>query len=285
MKLIADSGSTKTDWCLVSNDGLKRYVIQTIGFNPYFIDTQGIIDALTDSLLPELNPALVEEIYYYGAGCSTTAHKNTVKKALVHCFANTKTIVVEHDLLAAARALLGNKAGFAAILGTGTNTCIYDGKEIILNIDSLGYLLGDEGSGSNLGRRLLREFMRNQLPDNLQGAFAKYFNITNNEQIFKELYEHKYKNRYLASFCKFASDNKSNPYIRSLVYDGFKDFFKNLVSRYPNYTQYTLNCIGSIAYIYKDILEQAAAEWHMKLGEIIQSPLNNLVDFHVQQHA
>ncbi len=285
MKLIADSGSTKTDWCLVSNDGLKRHVIHTVGFNPYFIDTQGIINALTDSLLPELNPALVEEIYYYGAGCSTNEHKNTVKKALESCFVYTKTISVDHDLLAAAHALLGNKPGFAAILGTGTNTCIYNGKDIVHNIDSLGYLLGDEGSGSNLGRRLLREFMRHQLPNNLQDAFAKYFNITNNEQVFKTLYEHEFKNRYLASFCRFASDNKSNPYIRNLVKEGFEDFFKNLVSRYPNYASYTLNCVGSIAYIYKDILEQVAAEWHMQLGEIIQSPLNNLVDFHMQQHA
>lgn len=285
MKLIADSGSTKTDWCLVSNDGSKRHVIHTVGFNPYFIDTPGITNELTNALLPQLNPALVEEIYYYGAGCSTVEHKNTVKKALVHCFPNTKTIIVDHDLLAAAHALLGNKQGFAAILGTGTNTCIYNGKDIELNIDSLGYLLGDEGSGSNLGRRLLREFMRGQLPGNLQEAFATYFNITDNEQVFKTLYEHEFKNRYLASFCRFASENKTNPYIRSLVYEGFSDFFKNLVSRYPNYANYTLNCVGSIAFIYKDILEQAAAEWHMQLGENIQSPLNNLVDYHLQKHV
>ncbi|MFN4084171.1 MAG: N-acetylglucosamine kinase [Bacteroidia bacterium] len=284
MKLIADSGSTKTDWCIINNDGSNKKVLNTVGYNPYFIDTESIFASISENLLPHIEAEKIQEVFFYGAGCSTPEKVDTVKKALKKCFTNATEIFVGHDLLAAARALLGTEKGFAAILGTGTNTCIYNGFDVETNIDSLGYLLGDEGSASYLGKKLVRDFMRGRLEPNMHNRFKERFGIENNEQIFTTLYTTQFPNRYLAGFAKFADEYSNHPYIRNKVRDGFYDFFKNLVSKYPNYKNFKFNCVGSVAFYYKDILEETAQRFDMPFGIIIQSPLNNLVEYHLKKY-
>jgi hypothetical protein len=263
MLLIADSGSTKTDWCL-TGPGRDKKIYHTVGFNPYFIDTEAIYQSLSEDLLSALEPEAVSAIYFYGAGCSTPEKKDIVRNALTMAFPRTKEIFVGHDLLASARALLGKNKGFAAIIGTGCNTCLYDGNDVSLNIDSLGYLLGDEGSGSYIGKKIVRDFMRRRLDPDMMERFKERF-----------------PNRYLAGFCKFADEYQSHPYIRNKVRDSFRDFFKNLVSKYPDYKKYTFNSVGSVAFVFRDILEEVAQSYDMKMGKIIRSPLDDLVQFHL----
>ncbi len=279
MKLIADSGSTKTDWVLIIENQEQRK-FHTVGYNPYFIDTEQIFISLTENLTPNFNALSVDEIWFYGAGCSTKEKREIVERALFRAFPQTSKIYVDHDLLASARALLGDEKGFAAILGTGANTCMYDGTKVDLNIDSLGYLLGDEGSGSYIGRKLVRDYMRKLMPSDLYEDFKLTFQM-NNEQIFEILFNTPSPNRFLASFAKFADKHKHSEYIRSKVRDSFNDFFKNLVSRYPDYKNYKLNCVGSIGFIFKDILADTAELWGMCIGKVIQSPIDSLVDYHI----
>ncbi|MCF8253380.1 MAG: N-acetylglucosamine kinase [Bacteroidia bacterium] len=283
MYLIADSGSTKTDWCLTNKSGTEQKIFHTIGYNPYFIDTEAIYYSLSENLLKDFDGDVVTEIYFYGAGCSTPEKKEIVRKALVRSFPKANSIFVGHDLLATARALLGKEKGFAAILGTGCNTCLYDGEDVSMNIDSLGYLLGDEGSGSYIGKKIVRDFMRGRLEPPLQARFQERFQIVDNEQIFHTLYTTQFPNRYLASFCKFADEFVTHPYIRNKVRDSFRDFFKNLASKYPDYKDYKFNCIGSVGFVFKDILEEVALSYDMHMGRVIKSPLEDLVKFHLEE--
>lgn len=282
MYLIADSGSTKTDWCLTDKSGKFSTIFHTIGFNPYFIDTEAIFYSLSENLLKDLDASEVTEVYFYGAGCSTPEKKDIVRKALNRSFPTAKHIFVGHDLLATARALLGKEKGFAAILGTGCNSCLYDGNDVSMNIDSLGYLLGDEGSGSYIGKKIVRDFMRGRLEAPLQARFKERFQIADNEQIFTTLYTTQFPNRYLASFCKFADEYVDHPYIRNKVRDSFRDFFKNLTSKYPDYKDYKFNCIGSVGFVFKDILEEVALSYDMHMGKVLKSPLVDLVKFHIE---
>jgi N-acetylglucosamine kinase-like BadF-type ATPase len=283
MLLIADSGSTKTDWCLVPKDGSDKKIFHTIGYNPYFIDTEAIYYSLSENLLKDLDASAVSEVHFYGAGCSTPEKKEIVRKALLRSFPKTDILFVGHDLLASARALLGNSTGFAAILGTGTNTCLYDGNDVSLNIDSLGYLLGDEGSGSYIGKKIVRDFMRGRLEPELAARFSERFQIIDNEQIFHTLYTTQFPNRYLANFCKFADEYVTHPYIKNKVRDSFRDFFKNLVIKYPDYKNYKFNCVGSVGFIFKEILEEVALSYDMHVGKVIKSPLEDLVNFHLKE--
>jgi hypothetical protein len=275
MIIIADGGSTKTNWCLI-NDAGTRIQFNTEGYNPDFIGTEGIQTSLQKSLPDTLEK--VTEVHYYGAGVSSAKKAEIVAAAMRAVFTQAK-VVVDHDLLAAARALLGVKPGFAAILGTGTNSCIYDGKEVAMSVDSLGYFLGDEGSGSYIGKRLLRDYLRGLLPDGLQENFRETYNLTR-EDVLDRLYNKPLPNRFLASFGKYAYDHNNVSYCREIVLDGFKAFFDNLVTKYPNYQDYTFNCIGSVGYNFRDALTQVAKSYNMEVGKIIRSPIDDLVDYH-----
>jgi glucosamine kinase len=278
MILIADSGSTKTDW-VFTNENNNRSRYRTIGYNPYFTDADNIYASLKQTLLPQLDASSVKTIFFYGAGCSSPDKAAVVHAALTRCFPTT-TLFVKHDMLGAARALLADKPGFAAILGTGSNTCIYDGKEIAKNIDSLGYLLGDEGSGSSIGKKILRDQMRGYLPIDLNHKFKIACSLSP-EEIYDTLYNKPLPNRFLASFCKFADENKEHEYIRNIVRESFTDFFKYLVSRYDGYENFSFNCIGSVGYIFSDILHEVALAYKMKIGKMLSSPIEDLVDYHI----
>ena len=279
MILIADGGSTKTNWCLVNADG-TRFHFNTEGYNPEFMGTAAILASLRASLPDALVPADVTELHYYGASISSPAKVAVVAEAMRAVFTQARAHV-DHDLLAAARALLGRRAGFAAILGTGTNSCVYDGRVITHTVDSLGYFLGDEGSGSFIGKRLLREYLREQLPGGLQQAFRDAYGL-GREEILDRLYNQPLPNRFLASFAKFAYDHNNVSYCRQLVLDGFEAFFQNILAHYPDYTAHTFNCIGSVGYNFRDALTQVMTSHGMAVGKILRSPIDDLVSYHLE---
>lgn len=278
MILIADSGSTKANWCLVKENGEMDYFV-TEGYNPHFVDESYITNSIIKSLPDFIEPEKINEVNFYGSGCM--AGKTIVVEAALHSVFQRSKVNAAMDLLAAARALLGKKSGFAAILGTGTNTCIYDGEQITQNIDSLGYMLGDEGSGSYIGKKILQDYLRGYMPVVISEKFREEIGLTFDE-IFDRVYTQPQPNRFCAGFTKFAGKNIDIPYFYELVKSAFMDFFTNLVSRYPNYQNYTFNCLGSVGFYFKDILEEVAEIFGMKTEKIIRSSMEDLVKYHLQ---
>jgi glucosamine kinase len=279
MIIIADGGSTKTNWCLLNQDNKKVY-FNTEGYNPYFVTKEYIVESLKKNLPIDLDLGNISEVNFYGAGVHNEEKVTIVKDALELVFTRSK-VFVGHDLLAAARALLADKPGFAAILGTGTNTCIYDGKEITYQIDSGAYILGDEGSGCYIGKKLLVDYLRGYMPESVRESFWNTYKLTPDD-VQENVYTKPLANRFCASFSKFVYDETSDRnYTRGIVKDAFDAFFKNLVSHYPNYQSYSLNCIGSVAYSFRDILEEVATAYGMKIGTLLRSPIDNLVQYHV----
>jgi glucosamine kinase len=278
MILIADSGSTKTDWCLLDSERKESYFI-TEGYNPFFCDEEYIINSIKENLPHEIDRLGIKEVHFYGAGCQDD--KVLFMEGILHSvFSNCKQITAEVDLLAAARGLLGNKAGFAAILGTGTNTCIYDGHRIINNVDSLGFVLGDEGSGAAIGKRILRDYLRNKMPESVKRAFYNRYEL-NPADIIHKIYGEPLANRFCAGFTRFLKYPEVDPdYGYQLVKSSFTEFFHNLVSCYPNYNQYTFNCIGSVSYHFSGILEEVLNDFSMEPGRILPSLITELVSYH-----
>jgi N-acetylglucosamine kinase-like BadF-type ATPase len=279
--LIADSGSTKTDWALLRENEVKEQFAST-GFNPYFADTAFIIADVRAHMPPGLDTEQVTAVHFYGSGCFddkipviTDAMKALFPKA---------SVSVALDLLGTARALLGDKPGFAAILGTGTNTCLYDGKKITMNIDSLGYTMGDEGSGTHLGKKLLGDFIRESMPVDTRTAFLERYPL-DKEKIFEQVYGQPFPNRFLASFAPFLLERMEggDPYAVELVKGSFREFFGNLVSRYPHYKDLSFNCVGSIGHYFKAPLLEVANEFGMASGRVLRTPIDGLVEFHSSQ--
>lgn len=281
MIIIADGGSTKTNWCMLDESNKKIY-FNTEGYNPYFVDSAYIESSLKKDLPDDLPFGKIKEVNYYGAGVHNEEKANIVKEAMRSVFPNAK-IEIGHDLLAAARALLGTESGFAAILGTGTNSCIYDGEKITHHIDSAAYILGDEGSGCYIGKKLLTDFIRGVMPKRVADEFYSVYKLTPDE-IMDKVYTEPLANRFCASFSKFAYDNNVNiEYTQKIVEDSFEAFFANLVSHYPDYKSYTFNCIGSVGYNFRNVLEAKANEYGMTVGKIIRSPIDDLVKFHIDR--
>lgn len=281
MIIIADGGSTKTNWCLINDSGKKIY-FNTEGYNPYFVTSDYIVSSLKKGLPKDLPFEDIQEVNYYGAGVHNDEKAAIVAMALKQVFKKSE-VFVGHDLLAAARALLGDKPGFAAILGTGTNTCLYDGTKVTLNIDSAAYILGDEGSGCYIGKKLLTDYIRGYMPADVREVFWDTFKLTPHE-VTDAVYTKPLANRFCASFSKFVYDITVNlEYSRSLVKNSFEDFFKNLVTHYPDYQNYSFNCIGSVAYNFRNVLEEVAAENEMAFGKIVRSPIDDLVKFHQEK--
>ena len=277
MLLIADSGSTKASWCLIHPTSGNVF-FETEGYNPFFVKTDYVITSLNSSIPAAVNKDQVTEIYFYGSGC-VPDKSAIIIYALASLFPNCTNIKVESDLLGAARASLGAKEGFAAILGTGTNTCLYNGGKITHNISSLGFILGDEGSGGYLGKKLLIDYMRGKLPQHLQENFFETYNISQTE-IMDRVYRQALPNRFCAGFSRFLSAHIDEPYVRDLIKSSFYDFFKNLVSSYPNYKSYLFNCVGSVAYYFNDILLETAKDFGMQPGRVLKSPMEGLLEYH-----
>lgn len=281
--LIADSGSTKTDWILLSAEGIVKRV-KTIGFNPYFQSKDTIADELIRSLLPFIKDEVprIVEIIYYGAGCSTPENCEILNSSIGSVFKNV-IISINHDLLAAARALCGTEKGIACILGTGSNSCLYDGKEVVENVPSVGYLFGDHGSGACIGKYLIQDYFNETLPPDLSSLFeAEGYH---REIILDNLYKRSMPSRYLASTSVFLGKNRGHAYVEQLLNYCFTTFFQFQVSKYTNAKNLPVHFVGSIAFHYRDVLETVAESEGFILGNIIQSPAEGLIAYHQKQIA
>lgn len=276
MIIIADSGSTKTDWCVV-NQGAPVKRITTEGTNPFFQTEEEISLVVKDKLMPHLEGLKIDAVYFYGAGCAFPEKNAIVEQAIARHIPDAH-IEIGSDLLAAARSLCGHKPGIACIMGTGSNSCYYDGKEIVDNISPLGYILGDEGSGAVLGKLLVGDGLKNQLTPELKEKFFKRFDLTPKE-ILDRVYKKPFPNRFLASVSPFLIENIEEPCIHRIVLNGFKNFFTRNVMQY-DYKNVKVHFIGSIAYYYKEVLEEAANALQIELGTIIKSPMDGLVEYH-----
>jgi len=276
MNLIADSGSTNTHWCLVQNGEVVNEII-TDGINPFYQTDMEIIALLDDQLIPKLVNIDIDSIYFYGAGCSFPDKKILVSRALVRFFGNSM-IEIQSDLLGAARSLFQHEKGIACILGTGSNSCYYNGKEIEQNVSPLGFILGDEGSGAVLGKLFIADCLKNQLPVELKEKFLTCYELTP-EMILENVYKKPFPNRYLAQFTPFLLENIEEPSIFNLVYDSFDAFLIRNVMQYP-LDDIQIGFVGSVAYYFRDTIEIVASERRIIISDIVQNPMNGLVKYH-----
>ena len=278
MILIADCGSTKIDWCVV-NDGKVVEQIFTSGINALLMTEEQIRETLAAELAEKVKGYAIESVYDYGAGCLFDDICANVRRAIAHNVPTAKTIEVHSDLLAAARALCGQNEGIACILGTGSNSCYYNGKEIVDNVSPLGYILGDEGSGAVLGKLLVGDVLKNQLPKELCEKFLAEYDL-DRQKIIEGVYKKPAANRFLASLSPFLIKNIEEPAIHRLVLNAFKSFFVRNIENYSNYKSMPVSFVGSVAFYYKDVLAEAAKALDITIGTIIKSPMEGLVKYH-----
>ena len=281
MIAIADSGSTKADWMFVRNK--EWFSASTMGFNPFYHSSNLVASTLKKDLADVIDVSEIKAVYFYGAGCSSPDKNEIIHLGLQAVF-NNAVILVEHDLLGAARAVCGHKEGIACILGTGSNSCLYNGIDVIDNVSNLGYLVGDEGSGSHLGKMLIRGYFYRELPQDIQTAFEANF-PGGKKAILNNIYSNGPANVYLASFAKFCSDHKDHIYIQRLVNEAFGEFIRRHIRKYKNHNDLPINFIGSVAYHFKDILKMALDERNLILGDVIKKPIDNLVHFHLRKQV
>jgi len=277
MILIADSGATKATWCLLG--GAKKKVISTQGISPYFLNGPQITELLQKELLPKLQNVEITDVYYYGTGCSNPANVTMVKAAIKKALPQAKNITVQHDLMAAARALCGDNKGVACILGTGSNSCVFNGKKITKNNPAPGFILGDEGSGAYLGKKVVQHFIYKTFDEELMHKFRLQFE-TDYTQILHQVYKEPLPNRYLASFSVFLSENRNHYMIENIIEDGLSDFFFTHLYKYTETWTQPIHFVGSIAYYFKDVLKELCGSFELQLGKIIKAPMDGLIEYH-----
>lgn len=281
MLLIADSGSTKIDWCLIDNGGEKTY-FHSMGLNPYNVSQQTINKEIETNILPNLLTTENIQMFFYGSGCSTLQKKTFMQNIFNQYLINSE-IHIEDDLLGAARALCGKQKGVVAILGTGSNSCLFDGEKIKENLPALGYVLCDEGAGTNIGKIVLRNYLRKQMPEHIQQQFAQQYPGEEADFLTK-LYQREKPNYYLASFAKFVITRQNDEYCRNIIAEAFNNFFLMQVTQYTDYKKYCLNVVGSVGYYAKDVLIEVADNYGVKVNNVIQSPLESLINYHSTQN-
>ena len=274
--LIADSGSTKCEWALVNENKSKKF--STIGINPYFLTQQQIIDLFTSSVLPKTKLDNPSHIYFYGTGLGNLENVRILKSALKKVFPSAK-IDVNTDMFGAARSLLSKEKGIACILGTGSNAAYYNGNKIVKNSPGLGYVLGDEGSGSYLGKRVLQHYLYNTFDEDLIAGFNARFN-TNKDEILNKVYKQPLANRYLATFSIFLAENRGHYMIENIIEDGLHDFFFQHLYKFRESWQYPISFTGSIAFAFKDVIKEICSLYELQLGKISKQPMDGLILFH-----
>lgn len=274
MIVIADSGSSKTDWLFLSDTETR---IESKGINPFFQNTEDIYNELNKAFYSIENKS-VKKVYFYGAGCIKGKTDTIVYTALSQTFTGAE-IYVEDDMLGAARSLLGKKKGIACILGTGANSCLYDGIQITDKVPTLGFILGDEGSGAHIGKLFLNEYFKRAIPEDFKQKVDKELALEWPD-VLAAVYKGEYPSRFLASFSKFLGKNKNHLYTQSLIKRSFTEFFFRNVERYKNYNELRVNFVGSIAFYYADLLEEVALDRGITIGKIIEKPIEGLKQYH-----
>lgn len=280
MVAIVDSGSTKSDWVIL--DDFKKVFLktETIGFNPNFINRELIVPEIEKNSSLILVKNSITKIFFYGSGCGVKKNCETIEEELKKIFTKAE-IVVKEDLMAAAYAAYGGKPAIVCILGTGSNSCYFDGENLKIKLPSLGFLIGDEGSGSAIGKQLVRRYFMQKLPADLLAEFEQNYTLTV-EDALQNMYHSPRPNAYLADFNKFVIERKDHPYFKDMVYKEMKDFFEYQVIPYEESKDAEINFIGSIAYYYEDILRSVAQEFHLNVGHVVQKPIESLVDYHIK---
>lgn len=280
MILIADCGSTKIDWCVLDHATLKKQIF-TVGMNAVMLTEEEMRNRIAAELIPELAELTseIEAVYFYGAGCVSEAVCANVASAIAANIPSAKNIEVYSDLLAAARALCGHNTGIACILGTGSNSCLYDGNAIVSNVSPLGFILGDEGSGAVLGKLFIGDLLKNQLPAGLKEKFYEEYNLTYLD-VIQKIYREPGANRFLATVAPFINKHIDLPEVHTLVKNAFKAFFCRNIHQYAGYENLKVNFIGSIANYFRPVLEEAAAECGCQIGTVLRSPMDGLLKFH-----
>jgi len=278
MIIIADSGSTKTEWVMVrSAQIIAKH--ETDGFNPVYFRPAALEKSLR-IFLSSMPSDSVTKIFFYGAGCSGEQSKDIVSSTLKKHFPQAM-IEVNHDLFGAARALFGKGSGIAAILGTGSSSCLIQNNVITHLVPSLGYLLADEGSGSHLGKLILNTYFKNELPPDLHQKFETEFKIDKSTFI-SNLYAHKKPNAFIASFTPFVVENQQNEVIQELIKKAFRIFFEEIITKYPNFKNQHLGFAGSVASLFQANLKSVAGEFDLEIKKIIKNPIDDLVNYHLK---
>jgi glucosamine kinase len=283
MIVIAESGSTKCDWAILDEKGNLLFSEKTVGFNPYFHNEKFILEHLQGSENLKTHSQAVTAVYFYGAGCSSSDLNAIVTKALSAFFSNAK-VKVDHDLVASAYSLYQGTPVICCIIGTGSNSCFFDGEKITESVPALGFILGDEGSGSYFGKRLLADYFYNRLPSEMQHDFKKEFNLTWSEAVEK-VYQNIHANVYLASFMKFMAKHRNNAYVIETVREGMARFIDVHVTSFSKFHEYEVSFVGTMAHVYQDILEEELKKRDCKLGQIVKNPVDQLVAYHFNESS
>jgi len=281
MKIIAESGSTKTEWVLLENNRPMQKM-QTQGFNPNYYPASVLDEGVAEVKL-KTKRKRVSEIYFYGSGCTRDESKTIVSNVLAKYFANAK-IEVRNDLHAAALALFGNGPGIASILGTGSSSCVCAAGTVVYQLPSLGYQLGDEGSGFHLGKLLVNAYFKSLMPRSIFYDFTEIFKF-NLPDFIGSYYTDPKPNATLASFVPFINDHKHNPFIQKLLKTAFRSFFSENIVYYPYYEGFKLGFAGSVAYLFREALREVAKEYDLEISKIIQNPIEELVEYHVSEDS
>jgi N-acetylglucosamine kinase-like BadF-type ATPase len=275
--LIADSGATKCEWCLLV-DGKKKKTVITDGLSPYFLTADQITALLQKHLLPKIKNFSPKNIFFYGTGLANPANAKVINSVLKSLFTKAK-IEINHDLTAAARALCGKQKGIACILGTGANAGYYNGNKIAKNSPGLGYILGDEGSGAYLGKKVVQYFLYQTFDEELMARFTKRFN-TSKDEILNNVYKQPLANRYLANYAIFLSENRGHYMIENIIEDGLNDFFFTHLYKFKESWKLPINFVGSVAFGFKDVLKELCNTYELELGKVLKAPMEGLVTYH-----
>ncbi len=278
MILIADSGSTKTDWRIIEDNG-KVTALESSGLNPFYLTDREITHEVENSILHELHTEDVEQIFFYGAGCSTPEKNQIIMDGLTRIFPKA-TLSVASDVVGAARALFKDQPGLSVILGTGTSTALYNGQEIVMSIPSLGYILGDEGSGACFGRELIKAYLHDELPGTIHDDFNHVHNLSV-EDIKHAVYKEVKPNQFFASFTRFIAEHLNDPFIQTMIRKGFSDLFVKQIMKVDGWQDHKIRFTGSIAYYFKPLLEEIAAEYDAKIDGVLKAPIDELVTYHL----
>lgn len=278
MYIFADSGSTKTNWLITDHKGESVGTFQTIGLNPYFVTREKIVQVISENYPTEPDPLIIKKVFFYGSGCGSHDNFSHLRSALEEYFYNAH-IDIYSDMLGTARAIFKNEIGLAAIIGTGCNSCIYNGRSISHNAISLGYILGDEGSGAYIGKLFAKLYLEKRLDSDLSDLVLAETGATHSS-ILQAVYKNPHPNRYLAGFCLFIKKHIEHPQLQEIVKVSFKKFFEKYVLIFPEYKNYKLGFCGSVALNFKTYLDEVAREYEMQNLIYINEPLGELVSYH-----
>lgn len=281
MKLIGESGGTKTNWVAVS-DSSKTRIISTIGLNPNFVSKEAFIDVLSEEVTSAMKYPEISEVWFYGAGCSGTLIEEKVKEWVAVVFPSAE-INVFSDLTGAARGLLGDSEGYICMFGTGSNSGYYDGKHIIKNIPPLGFILGDEGSGASLGKKLIADFLRGIMPLHLAKEFREKYGAEKDD-IVSHVYRGVFPSSYIGGFVKFLKDHISDPYCTDLIKTSFREFVCRNLMLYNISGKTKIAVTGSVAWYFRDLLREVFSDYNFVITRITRDPIEGLIRFHKNKH-